>query len=273
LIEVKQLHFKYPTMKNYVLNNINIRIELGQIVAIMGSNGSGKTTLIKHFNGLLKPNEGFVKVFGKDTRDDSVAAFSRRVGLVFQNPDHQIFSDTVWNEVAFALKNFGFEEEVIKKRVKWALEFFNLIQYKDTSPLLLSGGEKKRLCLASILAWDPDYIVLDEPTVGQDFLQKEKLREVIKMLATRNKTVIIVSHDVEFIWRLQPRLILLSNGEVAMDDTCANVFQNNVLLDKCGIVKPQFVELFDQLTPLLTHPPLDVLEARSIFLKLMKKGE
>ncbi|MEM3403533.1 MAG: ABC transporter ATP-binding protein [Nitrososphaeria archaeon] len=272
MIEVKQLYFKYPTMKDYVLKNINIKIELGQIVAIMGSNGSGKTTLIKHFNGLLKPNEGYVKVFGKDTQDESVAALSRKVGLVFQNPDHQIFSDTVWNEVTFALKNFGFEEEVIKKRVKWALEFFNLIQYKDTSPLLLSGGEKKRLCLASILAWDPDYIVLDEPTVGQDFLQKEKLREVIKMLITRNKTVIIVSHDIEFIWLLQPRIILLSNGEVVKDDVCANVFKDDASIDKCGVIKPQFVELFDHLAPLLPHPPLDVLEARSTFLKLMKKG-
>ena len=175
MIDIDSLYFKYPTAKDYILKNINLKIGLGEVVAVMGSNGSGKTTLIKHFNGLLKPNKGSVKVFGKDTRDESVASLSKRVGLVFQNPGHQIFSDTVWNELAFALKNFCFEEEVIKKRVKWALEFFNLTQYKDTSPLLLSGGEKKRLCLASILAWNPDYVILDEPTVGQDFLQKEKL--------------------------------------------------------------------------------------------------
>jgi len=165
MIEIESLYFKYPNAKDYILKDVSLKIGLGEVVAIMGSNGSGKTTLIKHFNGLLKPSEGSVKVFGIDTRNDSVASLSKRIGLVFQNPGHQIFSDTVWNELAFALKNFGLEDDVINRRVKWALEFFNLVQYKDTSPLLLSGGEKKRLCLASVLAWNPDYVVLDEPTV------------------------------------------------------------------------------------------------------------
>jgi energy-coupling factor transport system ATP-binding protein len=272
MIEIESLYFKYPTAKDYILKNINLKIGLGEIVAIMGSNGSGKTTLIKHFNGLLKPNEGSVKVFGKNTHDESVASLSKKVGLVFQNPGHQIFSDTVWNELAFALKNFGLEEEVIKKRVKWALEFFNLSQYENTSPLLLSGGEKKRLCLASILAWNPDYVVLDEPTVGQDFLQKEKLREVVKMLTIQDKSVVIVSHDVEFIWLLQPRLVLLSNGEIVKDDKCIDVFKDKFYLEKCGIINPQLVELQEELSPLISSPPIDVLEARTTFLKFLKGG-
>jgi energy-coupling factor transport system ATP-binding protein len=271
MIEIDSLYFKYPMAKDNILKNINLKIGLGEAVAIMGSNGSGKTTLIKHFNGLLKPNEGSVKVFGKDTRDESVASLSKRVGLVFQNPGHQIFSDTVWNELAFALKNFSLGEEVINKRVKWALEFFNLTQYKDTSPLLLSGGEKKRLCLASVLAWNPDYVILDEPTVGQDFLQKEKLREVIKMLITQNKSVIIVSHDVEFVWLLQPRSVLLSNGEVVKDDKCINVFKDKDSLERCEIVDPQFVELQEELSPLISSPPIDVLESRAVLLNLFKE--
>ncbi|MGQ9781743.1 MAG: energy-coupling factor ABC transporter ATP-binding protein [Nitrososphaeria archaeon] len=267
MIEIESLYFKYPNTKEYILKNISLKIGLGELVAIMGSNGSGKTTLIKHFNGLLKPSEGSVKIFGKDTRNNTVASLSKRVGLVFQNPGHQIFSDTVWNELTFALKNFGLEEEVINKRVKWALEFFNLTQYKDTSPLLLSGGEKKRLCLASVLAWNPDYVVLDEPTVGQDFLQKEKLREVIRMLVTQNKSVVIVSHDVEFIWLLQPRLILLCNGEVIKDDRCIDVFSDREARQKCGIISPQLLELYEELCPQIFRPPIDALDARSIILK------
>ena len=270
MIEVDSLYFKYPLSKDFILKDVNLKIKLGEIVGIMGGNGSGKTTLIKHFNGLLKPTKGSVKVFGKDTREESVAYFSKKVGLVFQNPGHQLFSDTVWNEVAFALKNFGFDEEVTKKRVKWALEFFNLIQYKDVSPLLLSGGEKKRLCLASVLAWDPDFIILDEPTVGQDFLQKEKLREIIKMLATQNKTVIIVSHDVEFIWLLQPRIILISNGMIVRDGDCRKIFSDSKALEECGITKPQLVELYEELFPLIDKPPIDLLEARITILKLFR---
>jgi len=270
LIEVNSLYFKYPLAKDFVLKDINLKIGLGEVVGIMGGNGSGKTTLIKHFNGLLKPTMGSVKVFGKDTREESVAYFSKRVGLVFQNPSHQIFSDTVWNEIAFALKNFGFDEETIRKRVRWALEFFNLAQYKDVSPLLLSGGEKKRLCMASVLAWDPDFIILDEPTVGQDFLQKEKLREIIKMLVTQNKTVIIVSHDVEFIWLLQPRIVLISNGTIAGDGDCISIFRDTTLLEKCGITKPQLLELYEELSPLIDHPPIDLLEARAMVLKLLR---
>jgi len=273
MIEIDSLYFKYPNTKNYILKNINLKISLGEIVAIMGSNGSGKTTLIKHFNGLLKPTEGSVKVFGKDTKSQSVASLSKNVGLVFQNPSHQIFSDTVWNELAFALKNFGLEEQVINKRVRWALEFFNLVQYKDTSPLLLSGGEKKRLCFASVLAWNPEYIILDEPTVGQDFLQKEKLREVIKMLTTQDKTVVIVSHDIEFIWLLQPRLILLFNGEIIKDDKCVEVFGDKQALEQCGIIRPQFVELYEDVYPLIPRPPIDVLDARAMIFKALRRGE
>lgn len=270
MIEVESLCFKYPLANDYILKDINLKIGLGEVVGIMGGNGSGKTTLIKHFNGLLKPTKGFVRVFGKDTREESVAYFSKKVGLVFQNPGHQIFSDTVWNEVTFALKNFGFEEEIINKRVKWALEFFNLIQYKDMSPLLLSGGEKKRLCLASVLAWNPDFIILDEPTVGQDFFQKEKLIEIIKMLVTQNKTVIVVSHDVEFIWLLQPRLILIFNGIIVKDGECRSVFKDDSVLEKCGITKPQLVELYEELYPLIKRPPVDIVEARSMMLKLLR---
>ncbi len=139
------------------------------------------------------------------------------MGIAFQNPDHQLFSDSVENEVSFALRNFGFPQELVSKRLDWALNFFGLEQYRKSSPLVLSGGEKKRLTLACILAWDPEVVVLDEPTVGQDSLQKEKLAQVFRMLQSTGKTIIIVSHDVEFLWPIQPRLLVMSGGKVVAD--------------------------------------------------------
>ena len=136
------------------LDDINLKIKSGEIVAIVGSNGAGKTTLAKHINGLLKANSGTVKVFNRNTNDHSVAELSRNVGVIFQNADHQIFSDTVENEISFALKNFSYDPKLIKKKTKQALQLMNLYDFKDKSPLILSGGEKKRLCLAAILAWD-----------------------------------------------------------------------------------------------------------------------
>ncbi len=195
------------------LKDINLSINRGETLAIVGENGSGKTTLVKHMNGLLKPTTGVVLIDGDDTKNTSVAQLSRKVGVAFQNPDHQLFSDTVEHEITFALRNFGFEASVIEQRLKLALNFFGLEEYRESSPLTLSGGEKKRLTLACILAWDPDVVVLDEPTVGQDAFQKRKLSDITRTLTSTGKTVVVVSHDVEFLWPLQPRLLVLSKGE------------------------------------------------------------
>ena len=138
MIEVEKLHFTYPN-KVEALKGVSLKIEDGEFVAIMGQNGAGKTTLVKHFNGLLKPSEGSVRVDGIETIKTSVAALSRNTGFVFQNPDHQLFSETVEEEIAFALKNFGFEAEVIESRITWALNLLGLTQYRKTSPFLLSG--------------------------------------------------------------------------------------------------------------------------------------
>jgi energy-coupling factor transport system ATP-binding protein len=138
-----------------------------------------------------------------------VAALSRNVGFVFQNQDHQLFSETVEDEIAFALKNFGFAADVIESRVTWALNLLSLTQYRKTSPFLLSGGERKRVALASVLAWDPKTLILDEPTIGQDHEQKEILRQFILQMQTQGKTVVIVTHDVEFVAESNSRVILM----------------------------------------------------------------
>ena len=181
------------------LRGVSLEIADGEFVAIMGQNGAGKTTLVKHFNGLLKPMKGRVLIDGVDTREVSVAKLSRKVGFVFQNPDHQLFSETVNDEISFALKNFGFDEKIIRKRVDWALNLLNLTRYRKVSPFMLSGGERKRVVLASVLAWNPEILILDEPTIGQDSHQKEKLRQFIIQMNQQGKTVLIVTHDIEFV--------------------------------------------------------------------------
>ena len=146
MIEVRSIYFAYEEKE--VLHNINLTIPDGEFVAIMGENGAGKTTLVKHFNGLLKPNRGEVLVDGTSTKKTTVARLSRDVGLVFQNPDHQLFSETVFEEVAFSMRNLGYPEETIRRRVEFILETLDLSVYAEASPFMLSGGERKRVALA-----------------------------------------------------------------------------------------------------------------------------
>jgi len=240
VVEVRDLYYSYNSQ--LVLRGINLEIKKGEIVAIMGENGAGKTTLIKHFNGLLKPKRGIVEVFGVDTREASVAELSRKVGLVFQNPDHQLFAETVEKEVEFALRNFGFEEETIKKRVDWALNLMGLARYRHRSPFTLSIGERKRLAIASILCYDPELIIFDEPTAGQDFLQKERIAELLNLLRTRGKTVVVVTHDVEFVVTRFKRVIVMSRGEIIGDGDIRDVLSNPEILKKAKLVPPQIVK-------------------------------
>jgi len=244
------------------LDGVSLKIESGETVAIVGENGAGKTTLVKHVTGLLKPSTGDVLVDGQNTRVTSTAQLSRKVGVAFQNPDHQLFSESVEEEMSFALRNFGFQPELVEQRVRWGLELFGLEEYRKSSPLVLSGGEKKRLTLACILAWDPEVVILDEPTVGQDSIQKEKLTETIRMLAASGKTVVIVSHDIEFLWPMQPRVVVMKAGRVVGDGPAARLMEDKGLLDSARVVQPQLVEFFDRLPERPGSPFVDPLEAR-----------
>lgn len=225
------------------LDSVSFSIEEGQIVAIVGGNGSGKTTLLKHFNGLLKPTSGLVKVFGRETGLQSVAELSRKVGLVFQNSDHQLFSRSVESEILFGLKNFGFPIEEANRRTEEMMDYFGLDSLRLRIPLTLSGGEKKRLCIAAVMAWNPEVLVLDEPTVGQDFRSKVKISEAIKRLVAARKTVVIVSHDLEFLWPLNARTIVMKKGRVLTDGDARSIFCDEYLLDKAGLRQPQLVAI------------------------------
>jgi energy-coupling factor transport system ATP-binding protein len=273
MIEVQDLRFTFPNGKE-VLKGINLTINDGEFLAIMGENGAGKTTLIKHFNGLLKPTSGKVLVDGIDTRNTSTAILSKKVGIVFQNPDHQLFSETVEDEIAFSLRNFGFSEEIIKKRVESILKTLDLIDYANTSPFMLSGGEKKRVALASVLAWDPKHIILDEPTIGQDYRQKDRLRNFILQLNAQGKTVIIVTHDVEFVAECKPRVVLLSNGKVIADSSAIEILSNNALVEKASLLPPQISLLMNSLSDLgIPKDVIDVYSAKKVLIEFFKRFE
>jgi len=270
MIEVKNVYFTYPNGVE-ALRGVSLRIDRGEFVAIMGQNGAGKTTLVKHFNGLLKPTKGEVIVDGVNTKETSVATLARKVGYVFQNPDHQLFCETVEKEIAFALKNFGFDEELIKKRVDWALNLLGLTQYRESSPFMLSGGERKRLALASVLAWDPEVVILDEPTIGQDYAQKEKLRQFILQLRAQGKTIVIVTHDVEFVADCSPRVVLMANGRIVADGKAEEILTNPKLLAEASVVPPQVTQIFMELEHLgFSRKVVDLYEAREIIVERFK---
>ena len=272
MIILENVHYSYANNIE-ALKGVSLTINDGDFIAIMGQNGAGKTTFIKHFNGLLKPSSGTVRVNGVETSKTSVAALAKNVGFVFQNPDNQLFSETVEDEIAFALKNFGFDKETIEKRVTWALDFLSLSQYRKTSPFLLSGGERKRVAIASVLAWDPQTLVLDEPTIGQDHEQKEKLRQFIMQLQTEKKTVVMVTHDVEFVAECNPRIILMQNGKIIADGTAKDILTNSELLKTASIVLPQIAQIFAKLSPLgLPANIIDINEAETIILSKAKEA-
>jgi energy-coupling factor transport system ATP-binding protein len=206
-------------------------------------------------------------VDGVETTKTSVATLARNVGFVFQNPDHQLFSETVEDEIAFALKNFGFEPDVVENRVTWALELLTLSQYRKTSPFLLSGGERKRVALASVLAWNPKMLILDEPTIGQDHEQKEKLRQFIMQMQAQGKTVVIVTHDVEFVAECNPRVALMKEGRMVAEGIAKDILTNPEVLAESSIVLPQIAQVFTKLSPLgFPKSVIDIYEAEKLIL-------
>jgi energy-coupling factor transport system ATP-binding protein len=276
MIQAENVYFSYPSGVE-ALKDISLTIHDGEFIAIMGQNGAGKTTLVKHFNGLLKPTKGKVLVDNVETTKVSVASLARDVGFVFQNPDHQLFSETVEEEIAFALRNFGFKENIVEVRVTWALNLLGLTQYRKTSPFMLSGGERKRVALASVLAWDPKILILDEPTIGQDYQQKEKLRQFILQMKAQEKTIIIVTHDVEFVAECNPRVLLMREGRIVADGEAKEILTNPSILEQASIVLPQIAQIFQDLyfqMPQLALPRniIDVYEAREILIKALEKN-
>ena len=237
-IKVSNLQHKYPNGV-VAVSNVNVEIEQGEQVSVVGQNGSGKTTLVKHWNGLLKPTQGNVFVGELDTLDNSVNTLARKVGYVFQNPNHQIFAASVRDELEFGLINIGLDEEEVNSRTNRIAEEFGLVDYLETNPYRLGFSLRKTVGMASIIAMEPDVVVLDEPTTGQDYLGIRAIRTAIKKLKDQGKTVIVVSHDMPLVAEDTDRVLVMCDTELIFDGTPSKLFASNEILSKTNLLPPQ----------------------------------
>lgn len=241
-IEITNLQFAYPAGIQ-ALRGVTLTIESGEQVAIVGQNGSGKTTLVKHLNGLLQPASGTVRIGDWDTRGYSVAKMARRVGFVFQNPDEQLFSKNVGAEIAFGPKNLGYSSEQIQALIKDALALTELSGKTETNPYDLSPTWRKMVAIASIIAMDTPVVIFDEPTTGQDAANIARIANVIKVLRERGRTVITITHDIDFCAENFDRVIAMSQGQVLLDGKANDVLGQEEILATTYVDSPQLTRL------------------------------
>lgn len=250
VLNLKQVSYKYPNSEKYVLKNISFSMDKGEVVGIMGNNGAGKTTLIKTLNGLIRPSQGKIFFMGDDISSKTTASLSKKIGLVFQNPNHQLFSNTVEDEIKFSLKNTIKHKENMDKIISDTLVSFDLDQYKTRSPLNLSGGEMKKLSIASIICRDPEVLIFDEPTIGQDAKSMEFFINLLTQERDNNKSIIIITHDTEFALEHLPRILLMKDGEIIADGPTKHVLNNKTLIAEASLILPQVSRLKESL---ITH--------------------
>ncbi|MDR2599730.1 MAG: energy-coupling factor transporter ATPase [Oscillospiraceae bacterium] len=261
IIKTEKLEFTYiasdDAPSRHILNKLNLEIEKGTFVAIIGHNGSGKTTLAKHFNAILLPTGGRVLVNGMDTIDESlVIEIRRRVGMVFQNPDNQIVATVVEEDVAFAPENLGYPPAEIRERVDEALKIVGMYEFREHAPHLLSGGQKQRIAIAGVLAMRPECIVFDEPTAMLDPQGREKVINIMRDLRDNHGvTVVLITHHMDEAVGAD-RLIVMSDGEIYLDGTPREVFKQTEKLQETGLSIPETAQLLNK----LKHDGFDVLQ-------------
>lgn len=241
-VRIENLYYRHED-GSVALNNLNLEIRHGEFIALLGHNGAGKTTLAGHLIGFCRPSGGRIFLNGKDIEKSSPSRLAQHVGYLFQNPDSQIFTDRVFEEIRFGLENLGLPEEEIRRRTDSALEMMELSAYRDRHPHALSRGQRQRLAVASILALEPDLLVLDEPTTGQDRGHIHKFLDRIRELNRLGKTVILITHDMELVAEYAERVVLLKKGEILLDGSTAEVFSNREKMDVVGLIPPLTVRL------------------------------
>ena len=249
IIQIEHLCYQYPTRDNFAVNDVSLTIQPGEFVAIIGQNGSGKTTLIKHFNGLLKPTSGRVIVDGNVTTDLSTSVLAKFVGYVFQNPDHQIFAETVREEVAFGPKNLGFDSEKIKDLSFKVLGEMGLAGLEEEMPFQLSRGQRQRLAVASVLAMEPSILIIDEPTTGQDWKESTALMELVRELNENGHTCIVTTHNMNLVSLFARRVIVMRQAKVSLDGPTQDIFRYGAELKEAWIKPPDIYAIAQSLLP------------------------
>ena len=264
IISVDHLAYTYPSMDDTpgvkVFEDLNLQVEKGSFVAVLGGNGCGKSTLAKHFNSILLPSGGEVWVCGMDTQDENkLIAIRRSVGMVFQNPDNQIVANVVEEDVAFGPENLGVASPAIRQRVDNALKQVGMYEYREHAPHLLSGGQKQRVAIAGVIAMEPKCIILDEPTAMLDPRGRREVMETVSRLnQEKGITVVLITHHMDEAAQAQ-RVVVLHRGKVAADGTPQEVFSQVELLHDIGLAAPETVELCFELNRMGFDLPLDQL--------------
>jgi energy-coupling factor transport system ATP-binding protein len=263
IIEVEGLSHRYPNGV-VALEGVDMTVRRGEFLAVLGQNGSGKTTLVKHFNGLLKPTEGSVRVDGEETVELGIRRLGQRVGYVFQNPDHQIFSDTVADEVAFGPKIREMEEDEIRERVEEALVAVGMEGRGDEDPFGLTKGERQRVAVASVLAVRPEVLILDEPTTGLDYAEQRSMMDLVRRLSEGGSTIIAVTHTMWVVAEYAHRAVVVRDGKVALQGTVREVFTKEDELRDAALRPPHIVSFSNS----MGYPVLSVEE----MLKVTEEG-
>ena len=263
IIEVKGLSHRYPNGV-VALEGVDMTVRRGEFLAVLGQNGSGKTTLVKHFNGLLKPTEGSVRVDEEETVELGIRRLGQRVGYVFQNPDHQIFSDTVADEVAFGPKIREMEEDEIRERVEEALAAVGMEGRGDEDPFGLTKGERQRVAVASVLAVRPEVLILDEPTTGLDYAEQRSMMDLVRRLSEGGSTIIAVTHTMWVVAEYAHRAVVVRDGKVALQGTVREVFTKEDELRDAALRPPHIVSFSNS----MGYPVLSVEE----MLKVTEEG-
>lgn len=269
MLEFKDVSFSYDTTAN--VQNLNVKVEKGDFIAIIGSNGAGKSTFSKLCNGLLTPTTGDVFVLNKNTRREKVSSLAKHIGFLFQNPDRQICCNTVKEEIAFSLRNNGIPEDEIKRRVKATLEEFGFDG--KTEPFNLSRGQRQRLCLACLIALNPEILILDEPTTGLDYKECMMMMNRIKQLNENGTTVIMVCHDMEVVLDFAKTVVVMNRGQILEQGETRKILADTEILGKARLLQPQIAQVSTMLgndfTGIFT---IDEMISKLKSLKL-KKGE
>jgi energy-coupling factor transport system ATP-binding protein len=269
-IIVNDASFTYPD-GTVALTSINYVVNEREFIAFIGQNGSGKTTFAKLISGLLKPTKGSVTIFGKDNKEMKSRELSSLVGYVFQNPDHQLFNMTVYDEIAFGPRNLQLDEGEVKERVYEAAEVAGLNpKLFDESPFFLPKGLRQRCAIASILAMRPKIIIIDEPTTGQDWQQSIQIMEFLKELNRKDHVIIIITHEMEIVAEYAKRTTVFHNGEILMDGVTRDVLYNYDLLKSVNILPPFIPQSLHEYKRIMGTKPLTINEFLELYKSIAK---
>ena len=246
ILKIRDLYYDYGNGTT-ALNGVSVDIYEGEKIAVIGSNGAGKSTFFLNTNGVLKPDQGEISYRGTIINKKNLKELRKNIGIVFQDADNQIIASTVMAEVGFGPMNLKLPKEEVLKRVEEALTYMNILDYKDRPPHYLSGGEKKRVSIADIIAMKSEIIIFDEPTAGLDPLNAQMLEEVLGKLGSEGKTMLISTHDVDFVYRWAERAIVFCQGKIIADGTPLEIFQNKGILKQANLKQPTMMEVYDLL--------------------------